>query len=260
MIDNRVLALEGIHNFRDYGGYAVSGGGTLCEGVLFRSGQHIAATADDLATVDGLALTSVVDLRGESERRIWPCARGAGFAAEVFFAEGETAGAGGAAHAVAARDVRTAEDAHAAMLDLYAFMPLRPNLQAALRHYFTALAKRPGASLVHCFAGKDRTGLAVALLHRLLGVHRDDMMDDYLLTNTAGHGDRRIAAGAEAIRRSRPQASDQAIRVLMKVHPAWLDAAMTTIDRETGGADAYLETALGLDRGVRDTLVARFVV
>jgi len=259
MVPARVLALQGVHNFRDYGGYATADGGRLRAGVLFRSGQHVAATADDLATIDTLALASVIDLRGESERRSWPCTRGAGFAAQVFFAEGETAGAGGAAHAVAARDVRTAEDAHAAMTDLYAFMPLRPNLQVALRHFFAALADRPGASLVHCFAGKDRTGLAVALLHRLLGVHRDDMVADYMLTNTAGHGERRIAAGAEAIRRSRPQASEQAIRVLMKVHPAWLDAALATIEREAGSVERYAETALGVTGAVRDRLVAGLV-
>jgi protein-tyrosine phosphatase len=259
MVSERVLALEGVHNFRDYGGYATAGGGRLRAGVLFRSGQHVGATADDLSALDALALTSVIDLRGESERRSWPCARGPGFAAQVLFAEGETAGAGGAAHAVAARDVRTAEDAHAAMRDLYAFMPLRPNLQAALRHYFAALADRPGASLVHCFAGKDRTGLAVALLHRLLGVHRDDMVADYMLTNTAGDGERRIAAGAESIRRSRPQASEQAIRVLMKVHPAWLDAALATVERDFGAVEDYAAHVLGVDGAMRDRLTAQLV-
>jgi protein-tyrosine phosphatase len=252
-VDARVLPLTGIHNFRDYGGYATANG-RLKLGWLYRSGQHIDADATDLEAVDALNLTSVIDLRGDSERRRYPCARGAAFAAQVLFADGETAGAGGAAHAVAAREVNTVDDAHLAMIDLYAFMPKRPNLQAALRHYFAALAAGEGPSLVHCFAGKDRTGFAVALLHRLAGVHDDDIMVDYLLTNTAGNSAARIAAGAESIRRNRPDASDAAIAKLMAVEPDYLTAAFATVDAEWGGAERYVREALGVVD--RDRLIA----
>ena len=256
-MDGQLLALSGIHNFRDYGGYATRDGGRLRSGLLFRSGQHIGATAQDLAAVDTLNLATVIDLRGDSERRYYPCARGEGFAATVLFADGETSGRGGSPHAVAARDIQTVDDAEAAMIDLYAFMPHRPNLQAAFRHYFATLAERDGPRLVHCFAGKDRTGLVVALLHWLAGVHVDDVMADYLLTNTAGNADARIAAGVESIRRSRPDASDAAVAHLMAVRPAWLDAAFATIERDWGGVDAYLETALGVDTAQRARIVAR---
>ena len=254
---DRVLALTGIHNFRDYGGYATRDGGRLRSGLLFRSGQHIAATRQDLVAVDALRLATVIDLRGDSERRHYPCARGEAFGATVLFADGETSGRGGAAHVVAARDVQTVDDAEAAMVDLYAFMPHRPNLQAAFRHYFATLAERDGPSLVHCFAGKDRTGLIVALLHKIVGVHDDDAMADYLLTNTAGNAEARIAAGVESIQRSRPDASDAAIAHLMAVHPAWLEAAFATIERDWGGVDSYLATVLGVDAAQRTRIVAR---
>src|SRR5690606_42112561 len=57
-------------------------------------------------------------------------------------------------------------------------MPFRPNLVAVLRLYFGALATGGGASLIHCLAGKDRTGFAVGLLHKLLGTHDDDIRAD----------------------------------------------------------------------------------
>lgn len=250
---DRVLNLTGIHNFRDYGGYPVAGGGRVRAGVLYRSGQHRDATAADLAAVDALSLGTVIDLRGDSERRHYPCARGPEFAAAVLFAEGETAGAGGAAHAVAAREIASVDDAHAAMIDLYRFMPHRPNLQLVFRHYFQALADRDGAHLIYCFAGKDRTGLAVALLHLLLGVRRDDAMADYLLTNTAGNSAARIAAGTESIRRKRPDATDEQIAKLMGVDAAYLDAALEVIASEWGGAENYLRMALGID----DAAIAR---
>lgn len=243
---DRVVPLTGIHNFRDYGGYRTRDG-QLVRGVLFRSGQHHGATPDDLAVVDRINLGTVIDLRGDSERHRYPCVRSAAFAAQVLFADGETAGAGGAAHAVAARDVKTADDAFDAMVDLYTFMPRRPNLQAAFRHYFASLADSDGANLIHCFAGKDRTGLAVALLHRLLGVHDDDVVEDYLLTNTAGNSAARFAAGAESIRRSRPDASDEAVARLMSVDAAYLDAAFATIEQEWGGVENYARNVLDVD-------------
>jgi protein-tyrosine phosphatase len=266
-MDDRVKPLSGVHNFRDYGGYAARGG-MLKTGLLFRSGQPCEATDADLAVIDNLALATIIDLRGDSERESWPCRRAPGFAADILFAAGETAGAGGAAHVVAARDVVTVADAHAAMIDLYAFMPRRPNLQSALRHYFSTLANQPdagpdfgpGASMVHCFAGKDRTGLAVALFHRLMGVHHDDVMSDYLLTNSAGNSAARIEAGAAALRKRRPQASEAAIKALMSVQPAYLDAALITIDAEWGSVSTYTEAVLGVDRAARDRMTENLVI
>lgn len=256
---DRVMPFTGIHNFRDYGGYR-SSDGRLVRNLLFRSGQHLAATPGDLARVDEIGLGTVIDLRGDSERLRYPCVRGAKFAAQVLFADGETAGAGGAAHAVAARQINTVDDAFAAMIDLYTFMPRRPNLQSVFRHYFASLADRDGANLVHCFAGKDRTGLAVALLHRLLGVHDDDIMADYLLTNTAGNSAARIAAGVESIRRTRPDASDAAIETLMSVDAAFLDAAFVTIDHEWGDARVYARDVLGVDDAMLSRIRERLTV
>ena len=71
----RVLPLSGIHNFRDYGGYAVEGGGRLREGVLWRSAHHEAATDEDLAALDALRLETIIDLRGDDERELHPCRR-----------------------------------------------------------------------------------------------------------------------------------------------------------------------------------------
>lgn len=245
---DRIRQFKGIHNFRDYGGYAAADGARVREGVLFRSGQHAGATPDDLAGVAALKLRTVIDLRGNSERAYWPCARPEGFDAQVLFFDGETAGAGGAPHIEAARTIVTAEDAHAAMVALYAFMPFRPNLQSVLRRYFEALATRDGASLLHCFAGKDRTGFAAALLHDLLGVHADDAMVDYMLTNVAGDSDARIAAGAASIRRSRgAQVSDAAIVTLMNVSPDYLTAALTAIADRHGSVRAYARDVLCVD-------------
>lgn len=257
----RVLDFDGIHNFRDYGGYGAAGG-RLRTGMLWRSAQHRDATPLDLQGVADLGLVTVIDLRGDSERAAHPCPRHPEFGAEVLYAEGETAGhaaphveAGASAAATA-----TAADIEARMTELYRTMPFRPNLIIAFRHYFTALARRPGPSLVHCLAGKDRTGVAVALLHRALGVHDDDVRADYLLTNSAGRIEARIAAGAAAMRDGfGTQLGEDAMRALMSVHPAYLDAAFASIDAVPGGFEGYLRGTLGVTPGMLADIEAHLV-
>lgn len=255
----RVLPLEGVHNFRDYGGYRVAGGGRVRRGLLWRSGQHFGATQADLDRIGELALAAVVDLRGNSERERSPCPRPRGFAAAVMFHDGETAGL--APHVEAADGVLDAGGAHRAMVALYGEIAFRESLIDILRRYFTQALAGGGASLVHCHAGKDRTGLAVALFHHILGVHRDDMLEDYLLTNTAGNNEKRIAdaiaqqGAADGVFARAPEA---AVRVLMNVDAAFLAAALASIEQRHGSIDSYLEAVLGVDAQAREALCRRY--
>lgn len=244
-MEQRILPMSGIHNFRDYGGYRARDGARVKTALLFRSGQHAAATTDDLAQVARLGLRTVVDLRGDSERRLYPCLRQDGFAATVLYAGGETSGGGAAPHLAVAREAMSADDAKAALTATYAGMPFRPVLVGTLRLFFEALASTDGASLIHCLAGKDRTGLAVALLHLLVGVHPDDVMTDYLLTNSAGDSAARIAAGAPVIRASYGDAiSDEAIAMLMSVQPEFLETALAAINAAHGDVSGYAAAML----------------
>lgn len=259
MVDDRVLPLSGVHNFRDYGGYAVAGGGRLREGMLWRSAHHEGASDEDLAAIDALGLETVVDLRGDDERQMHPCRRSEQFSARVLFAGGVTAGL--APHLRAAGGAIDAETARARMIDIYAGMPYRSALVATLRLYFAALAEYDAPSLVHCVAGKDRTGFAVAIVHRLLGVHEDDLMQDYLLTNTAGNIEGRIAQGAAHIRRLYGgEIGEAAVRAIMSVNPAYLDAALATVRRDHGDVATYAEAVLNVTPEMREAIIDRLVV
>lgn len=259
MLAERVLPLSGIHNFRDYGGYAVDGGGRLREGVLWRSAHHVEASDADLAAVDALGLETIVDLRGDDERAEHVCRRSDAFSARVLFAGGVTAGL--APHLQAAGGAIDAETARARMIDTYAGMPYRPALVATLRLYVAALAEYDAPSLVHCVAGKDRTGFAVAIVHRLLGVHEDDMMHDYLLTNSAGKIEERIAQGGAHIRaRYGAGMKDEAVRMLMSVNPAYIDAAFATVRRDHGDVASYADAVLNLTPEMHEAMVDKLVV
>lgn len=257
MIRDRFLTTTAIHNFRDYGGYAVAGGGHVKTGQLFRSGHHADADEGDLATVAGLDLQHVIDLRGDSERAQKTCRRPAGFAAEVLYFEGETAGL--APHLQAAAGSVDAASAHRAMVELYGALPERKGLNDILKRYFATLAQSRGTSLVHCAAGKDRTGIAVDLLHHVLGVHPDDAMADYLLTNSSPRNEQRIAHGMELMGEKYGGIDEATVRVLMGVDPAYLEATRSSLKRQFGSTDAYLEQVLGVDASKREALKAELV-
>jgi protein tyrosine/serine phosphatase len=227
-------------------------------GVLLRSGQHMEASDADLALLDTLGIHTVIDLRGTSEREGFPCRRHPNFAAQVIAYDGETSnsppheGGGGTI-------VMTPHKARERMLAVYTRMPGNPAMIWVFREYFKALDDREGASLVHCFAGKDRTGIAASLLLHVLGVHQDDIRAEFLLTN---------AAPTRAIleRQSLPRMEahygaidPEALHNLMGVLPEYLDTYIAKVTEDHVSLDAYLATILGVDAARKERLRAKLV-
>ncbi|KAJ8139215.1 hypothetical protein OY671_007574, partial [Metschnikowia pulcherrima] len=220
------------------------------QGVSWRSGQHGDATVDDLDAVHRSGIATVIDLRGDSEREACPCSRHPEFEGHVSFHPGETASAHGrAAHEEAAEQVRTAADAHAAMIRLYETSPFRPVSVGTYRLYSRASVDRDGASSSHCSAGKDRTGVAAASVHHSSGVHPDDIVEDYSSTNTAGNAEARIAAGARHVRAGFGRhMDDAAVRVSMSVHADYLDTSLAAIREQHGSVEAYADAVSGFGK------------
>lgn len=254
----RVFATTGIHNFRDYGGYKVAGGGRLQVQRLFRSGGHCDASDKDLAVVDGLDLAAVIDLRSAREREQRPCRRGPRFRANVLFAVGYRNDR--APHLVAAGILPTPGGVRDGLMRAFRAIPFQRPMIAVFRLYFETLATVNGATLVHCHAGKDRTGIAVALLQASLGVHPDDIMEDFLLTNSAGDVEARIAALEPTVRaRYGDIMSDEAVRIALSVEAEYLHGTFVAIVDRCGGLDNYLSSVLGITSAVRSALGQRLV-
>ncbi|MEO0700074.1 MAG: tyrosine-protein phosphatase, partial [Pseudomonadota bacterium] len=218
---NPFLPTEGIHNLRDYGGWAVPGGGRVKTGLLFRSGQHMEATDGDLETFQTLDVRTIIDLRGVTERANFPCRRHSEFAAEILAYDGETSnsppheGGGGTV-------TMTGERAFNRMISVYTRMPVNPAMIAMFTRYFEALDTREGGSLVHCFAGKDRTGIAASLLLHLLGVNRDDVTAEFLRTNDAPTKHILERQSLPRMRAFYDGIEDAAIENLMNVRPEYI--------------------------------------
>ena len=253
----RLHAFEAIDNFRDYGDYATAAGRRLRPGRLLRSAHHARATEADLARLGDLGLAAVVDLRRPGERRGQPSRRPEGFAGEVI--EGGVDDGAEAPHiAFLKTEDLTPDSGRRFMTRTYAELPFDPSHLDLFRRYFHALGEAEGPVLIHCAAGKDRTGFLAALTHRLLGVAHDDMVEDYLLTNTAVDLEGRAPDIARQLHRMTGRtASEAAVVAFLGVEAAYLDAAFSAIDARSGSLDAYLRDAVGVDDALRDRIAAR---
>jgi protein tyrosine/serine phosphatase len=256
----RHLRLEGVENFRDYGDYATAAGRRLKRGRLYRSASHGRATDADLEVIEGLALAVIVDLRRPGERERDPARRPAGFAGTVIANdEGEGADEDPWWTFVKSSDLSPAAF-RGYLLEYYREAPFKTRHVDLFTRYFRAVAESGGPVLIHCAAGKDRTGVLAALTHHLAGVHQDDILEDYLLTNNPERVAARTPMIAEMIKENTGRtATDAAIRAAIGVEAEYLAEAFTAIEAAHGSLDAYLRDALGVDKALVEALEARLL-
>lgn len=256
-MDSRLHVFDALDNFRDYGGYDTSAGRKLKAGRLFRSAHQASVSDADLERLGALDIGAVVDLRRPVERRRQPSKRPPNFSGLVL--ESDLDEIGEAPHITFLKTADlTPDSGRRFMMETYRQLPFAPAHLDLFSRYFRLLADSDRPVLIHCAAGKDRTGMLAALTHHLLGVGHDDLMEDYLLTNVAVDLEGRAPSIAEQIRRSTGRAaSHDAVVAFMGVEPAYLEAALAAIDARHGSIDAYLEQALGVDAALRERIVER---
>jgi protein tyrosine/serine phosphatase len=253
---DRLHTFDGLTNFRDFGGYS-AGDRRMVTGRLFRSANHALASDADLARLAAMGIAAVVDLRRPVERERSPSRRWEGFAASVVENDDHDEGSESWDSFMAGWDMK-AESYRQFLLRYYEEAPHLPRLVDLFTRYFETLATSDGAVIVHCAAGKDRTGLAVALTHHIAGVHRDDIIADYLLTNHSGRFEQHGAAWREMILQQHGRAPDMdTMRAIMGVEPVFLERSFEVMTARNGGIDAYLRDALGVDSAKRAMIELR---
>lgn len=251
--------LETIENFRDFGGYDTACGRGLKRGVLYRSANHAYASDDDIEVLGQLGVKAIVDLRRPMERQREPSKRWTDFDAHVVENHHEPEGSDWS-HLMAASQQVDADWFIEDSLNFYRATPFDPRYVDLFSRYFQVLAESEGAVLVHCSAGKDRTGMICALTHHLAGVHPDDIRSDFLATNHEGRMQKRIDFLGPWIRNTAgKEVSEEALRVAVSVHESYLDAAFEQITKTSGSFDAYLTDVLGVDSARRTKIDARIL-
>jgi len=255
----RIVALEGVENFRDFGAYPAASGRRVRAGRLFRSAHHAGASDGDLERIDALGLHVLVDLRRPSERKRNPNRRGRrGLGRVIDNDEGDAPLDDFHSHMLTSD--QSVESIRIFLRDYYRRAPFEPRHIDLFSRYFLALAETDGPVLIHCAAGKDRTGLLAALTHRLLGVGEHDMVGDYLLTNDQARFERRspqFAAWVKELTGRTP--SQEAIYASMGVDAHYLHVAFDAIEALYGSVESYLELALGVDAAVKARIEERLL-
>lgn len=259
-MQDRIKAFEGIRNFRDFGAYEGAGGRPIRSGALYRSAQFGEATPQDLTKLKSLSITVQADLRRPDERERhghrWPVEG-------VTILKSDKGRAKDAPHVrFLERAAVDADEAHKWMSEYYCAAPYKDQHVDTFRAWFAALdtMKEDQAAVVNCAAGKDRTGILCALTHHILGVDREAIMEDYLLTNTAADVATRLPEMARMFNQHiGKDYSDQVYHPFVGVSAEFLNAAFETIADQSGDTDTYLAETLGVSSDMQDRLRARYL-
>jgi protein-tyrosine phosphatase len=254
------LELEGAVNARDLGGLPTADGGRTAHRRLLRSDNLQGLTTTDIKLlVEEYGLSTVVDLRGTAE----VASEGPGplTALEsvrhvhhsVLPEHGEATDAVADALVIDRRERALARYPEDPMVAFYlGYLEDRPeNVVGALR----SIARAPGAALVHCAAGKDRTGVVVALALSVAGVQRDAIVADYAASGT------RIGAILARLRASPTYAADLADRPGDDEHRPRAERMVTFLDQvdaRYGGVRSWL-SAQGFDGPDNEELRAKLL-
>jgi protein-tyrosine phosphatase len=239
------LLISGTFNFRDVGGLRTDSGARIRRGVLLRSAHLVRVDTAGQASLRELGVTVVHDLRGPREighlgADILP--GGVRLHATPFSSQiGDKP----------PHEVIHGTDGRQEMLQVYADFPATPQAGAAITAIAESIVRDEGAVLVHCAAGKDRTGWAVATLLRAVGVTEADLLEDYLFSNAAVE-----SLNADIERNSGGQLTLSAD--LLGVDADYLAAATNSMHVRHGGLDEYL-AAIGIGDTLRNRLRDRLL-
>jgi protein-tyrosine phosphatase len=251
-LGEELVRLASADNFRDVTGpdaaYVAADGRPLRRGVVYRSNELQLSHAD-AATIAGLGVTAIYDLRSAHEVEAHPDAAVPGATwhhVEV-----------GGIPMVQLEELTSRAAAGTVMRRVYRSFVEAPEARTAFARLLRHIAGAEHATLFHCTAGKDRTGWVAALLLHLAGVDDATILEDYLLTNSFSSATRdkylglvRDHLGAEKV---------PVYELAMVVREDYLQEAYDAATEMFGSTDGYLREGLGLDAAVLSRLRDRML-
>jgi protein-tyrosine phosphatase len=242
------IDLEGLANLRDVGGMPTSDGGEISAGRLLRSDNLQGLTPADIDRLLGLGLTDVVDLRSEYEVEsegpgplsAHPSVRIHQHSLFREWREGigedkpDVRSDAVPDEALPWVDLTPTVTAENPVASIYlSYLADRPDsVLASLRH----IGEADGATLVHCAAGKDRTGTVVAMALSIAGADRDAIIADYAASTE------RMEAILERLLSTQTYAENLRDRPMSShvTHPETMQVFLDFVDSEYGGAEPLL--------------------
>lgn len=236
----RQVKLQGAVNVRDIGGYATKSGKNVKWGKIYRSAEINNLTATDLDILQARAINYVLDFRGPVEVATAPDKLPKGATRISLPSGSENVGD----KSKTMQNMMKATNGDSIMLPFYAnLLPFtnryKPMFQTLLTNSLDS------AILFHCTAGKDRTGIAAALILYALGVDEQTIMNDYLASNYYRQKDNERM---KTLLVSNYHMSEKVVNDVMGVNEKYLTATFLAIKSQYGSVDNYLKKEMGLDK------------
>ena len=243
IVAERRLPLEGTDNFRDLGGYETADGRFVRWGLLYRSNDLADLTNDDLRYLAKMRVRLVCDFRSDGERRRDPN-RAPGENARTEELSIQVEGVDPSAMQERIRTGVSGDELEQIMMSAYrSFVTLHSDQFAAMFERIGSRENLP--TIVHCTAGKDRTGFASAMILLALGVPEKTVFDDYMATNTyRANYNKWILRLIPLYSFFRTRGHD--LEPLLDARRPYLQASLDQIEEDYGSVDAYLEQGLGV--------------
>ena len=245
-VAERVITMDSLTNFRDLGGYLTEDGKRTRWGRLLRSAAHDSITDRDVALLQKMGLKTVIDYRttpevqdhadreveGVTYRRISPM---------------ENPNATNTLDVNQSMQMKSAEDAIAMLTGINKMLAGDAYCNSVYREVMNVVMDPAQVPFVqHCTSGKDRVGAGSATILMALGVPRETIMEDYLLSNENQISASKLGSGASSAGMEITPEMLKMFAALTKVHKEYLEAFFATIDAKFGGTEGYLKQGLGL--------------
>lgn len=239
----RGIPLEGGINFRDMGGYPTHGPGRVRWRKLFRCGHLAKLTRSDKALLKEMGIAQIHDFRREEEQQGNPTPS---LGIEVFGHYQMSMGSLSRFWELIEAGSLTGPKAHDIIVSAYG--ECCDEVALPYRRFFYHLRQNSQGSLFHCTAGKDRTGLAAALLLSALDVPREVIVEDYLLTRTYLDTENTLRIVERFLYDSGVEYWERAwLEPYCGVHRDNIEAFFDGVESRYGSVASYLDQALGLD-------------
>lgn len=252
----RVLELEGGVNFRDLGGYRTSDGRMVKWEMLYRSGSPVGLTESDMAELSRRGIRSVCDLRSSDERAAQPSpfAAAAQDDGSLTYYTRDYAMSMGDLGKVLGGPEASPATSRAAMMASYAQIPQAQRENFAEMFRLLADGRTPLA--FNCSAGKDRTGIAAALILAALGVPREAVLADYALSDKLVDYREQLqkGAGKSPAYAMLARLPYEVVEPLMVSDPAYLETALAELEKQYGSINGFLERELGVTARQRELM------
>lgn len=255
------IKLKGGKNFRDLGGIRTSDGKTVKKGLFIRGGHLSKLTDKDVVRLSLIRPKNVIDLRTVEEEEEKPDRDipGCELVKKPLFSS-ETAGLSrgkGSSLETIVRNTKGKEELLRVIPDLAAVYPLIAKTEEPLKAsadvlriiFGNALSER--ATIYHCTAGKDRTGVITLLILTVLGVPYRTIMRDYLRTNRSVIGES-TKVYLYLLLKSRSFKCASKLRDCLVARRRYLDSFVSEINKKYGSVTGFITDGLGIEQDLID--------